>query len=399
MIRFPDYEACAAKIEPDALKAGIRKHRMGTLSVKAAPGAELELHQTRHEFPFGTAITSGLAETDPIAMSGEDREAFLRVLGENFNCAVHENAFKWCDVERERGKPDYSSAQRILELCEERGIPMRGHCLFWEKEEWVQPWLKALDNDSLRAAAMRRGREAVERFKGRIGEFDLNNEMIHGGFWRRRLGYGIVNEMALAAKAGNPDAVLYLNDYGILVEGGHNAGAYLEQIRGFLDSGVPLGGIGCQAHSATYLGVPVDAAIAQRNLDRLSRFGLPIKITECLFDHTDDPEAQALELRRILPVYYAHPGVEGILMWGFWEGLHWHPWAAMWRKDWTITPQGKAYRELVYGEWWTTARGRADANGDFSAEAFYGDYEVRSGGRTVKAVLEKKRGSVRVEIG
>ncbi len=390
MAKIPDYDVIAAKIEDDAVKARIREHRMGTLTVKTEPGAEVEVRQLRHEFLWGTAITSGLAESDPIAMSAEDRKMFLKVLGENFNYAVHENALKWCDVERERGKADWSSAERIWELCRDLDIAMRGHCIFWEKEEWVQPWLRALDNDELRSAAMRRAFEVTSRFKGRIEEFDLNNEMIHGSFWRRRLGWGIVNEMALAAKLGNPEAVLYVNDYGILVEGGHNANAYLEQIQALLDSGVPIGGIGCQAHSATFLNVPVDPIIAQRNLDRLSRFGLPIKITECLFDDTEDPEAQAAQMRKILPLYFACPKVEAILFWGFWAGLHWHPWAAFWTKDWKPTPQAKVFRDLVYGEWWTSVSGRADRSGVFSTPAFFGKYRITSKGKACEVALEKK---------
>jgi len=398
MAKIPEYEAVAAKLEPEAIEARIREHRMGTLVVKAESGAEIEVEQTRHEFPFGAAITSGLAESDPIAMSDSDRKMFLKVLEENFNCAVHENALKWCDVEREKGKQDWSSADRILELCSERGIPMRGHCLFWEKEKWVQDWLKALDSDSLRGAMMKRARETTARYKGRISEFDLNNEMIHGSFWRRRLGWGIVNEMALAAKMGNPDAVLFLNDYGILAEGGHNAGAYFEQIEALLDAGTPIGGIGCQAHSATFLNVPVDPIIAQRNLDRLTRFGLPIKITECLFDHTEDPQAQAAEMRRILPIYFACPQVEAILFWGFWAGLHWHPWAAFWKEDWSITPQGAAFRELVYVKWWTSTKGRADSTGSFSVPAFYGNYRIKSKGKVVEASLGARDKTVHVSI-
>jgi endo-1,4-beta-xylanase len=398
MAKIPDWDEIAAKVAPASLKARIRELRMGSLTVRTEPGAEVEVRQTRHEFLFGTAITSGLAENDPIAMSAADRKMFLKVLEENFNYAVHENALKWCDCERRRGEVDYSTADRIWELCHERNIPMRGHCIFWEKEEWVQPWLRDMDNDKLRAAIMRRGAELTRRFKGRIEEFDLNNEMIHGSFYRRRLGYGIVNEMAMTAKLGNPDAVLFVNDYGILVEGGHNANAYLEQIQSLLDSGLPIGGIGCQGHSATFLEAPVSPVIAQRNLDRLARFDLPIKITECLFDAQDNPEAQAEEMRRILPIYFAHPKVEAILMWGFWEGLHWHPWAALWKKDWTPTLQGQVFRDLVFKEWWTTVSGRADSSGTFRTEAFYGDYMVTSKGKSKKAVLGKKDKSIQVTI-
>jgi endo-1,4-beta-xylanase len=354
----------SAALEPAAIQARVRGLRMGRVIVKSRPGAEVAVRQLRHEFLFGTAITNGLAEKDPIAMSEPDRKMFLKILEENFNYAVHENSLKWCDCEKEEGAVDYySTADRIWELCHERGIPTRGHCIFWEKEEYVQPWVKALDNDRLRAAVNRRAIGVTRHFKGRIEEFDLNNEMINGDFFSRRLGYGIINEMAYMAKAGNPDVRLLVNDYGILVEGGFNAQTYIVQIRNLLDNRVPIQGIGCQSHSGTLVGVRMSPEHVQKTLD---------------------------ELRKIFPVYFAHPKIEAILMWGFWAGLHWRPWSALWRKDWTITPQGSAYRDLVFGQWWTKASGKADKSGTFQTDAFFGDYEIASGGKTRKAALRKR---------
>ncbi|HEX9971068.1 MAG TPA: endo-1,4-beta-xylanase, partial [bacterium] len=238
----------SAKLTPFAINARIAEIRMGDLIVKTKPGAEVKVQQVRHEFLFGTAITNHLAEKDENAMSPEDRKMFLKILAENFNYAVHENALKWYDCEKEPNVVDYSMADRIWEICHELNIPMRGHCIFWEKDKYIMPWLNQLNNDQLRAAVIRRAIDVTKHFKGRIEEFDLNNEMIHGDFFRRRLGYGIINEMAYAAKTGNPDITLYVNDYGILVERGYNASTYITQIENLLANGVPIGGIGCQGH-------------------------------------------------------------------------------------------------------------------------------------------------------
>jgi endo-1,4-beta-xylanase len=338
-----------------------------------------------------------LAENDPIALSASDRTRFLKILSENFNYAVHENALKWYDCEKQYGITDYSVADRIWEYCQELNIPMRGHCIFWEKDEHIMPWLRGLDNDRLRAAIRKRAISVTKHFKGRIEEFDLNNEMINGEFFRRRLGYGIVNEMAYMAKSGNPDIRLFVNDYGILCDGGFNADTYLIQIQNLLDNGVPIGGIGCQGHSATFLNVSMSPEHVQATLDKLNHFDLPIKITECLFDIQDE-QMQAEELRRILPIYFAHPGVEAVLFWGFWEGAHWKPWSALWKKDWTITPQGQAYRDLVFKEWWTQISGKADATGIFQTEAFFGDYIISSNGITQNAALSKTNKLLHVTI-
>jgi endo-1,4-beta-xylanase len=385
----------SAMLAPSALQARIEKLRMGKVIVRTNPGADVAVQQVRHEFLFGTAIPDALAEKDPNAMTARDRKMFLKILGENFNYAVHENALKWYECEKTNGVVDYYTADRIWELCHELDIPMRGHCIFWEKDEFVMSWLKRMDNERLRAAIGRRAIGVTTHFKGRIQEFDLNNEMINGEFYRRRLGYGIINEMAWMARAGNPDAVLCVNDYGILYDSGFNLDSYIVQIEHLLASSVPIGGIGCQGHSGALHQPGLSAEHVQDALDRLSMFHLPIKITECLFDF-DDEQTQVNEIRKIFPIYFAHPSIEAIVMWGFWAGAHWRPWSALWGEDWTLTPQGLAFRDLVYNQWWTQTSGKADAAGIFQTKAFYGDYLVTSEGKTQKGALRKKDKSLQV---
>jgi GH35 family endo-1,4-beta-xylanase len=383
----------AAKITPSAIEARIAEIRMGDIIVKTKPGSDVKVQQVRHEFLFGTAIPDSLAEKSADAMSAEDRKMFLKILSENFNYAVHENALKWYDCEAEPNVVDYYRADRIWEICNELKIPMRGHCIFWEKDKYIMPWLNKLNNDQLRAAVCRRAIDVTRHFKGRISEFDLNNEMIHGDFFRRRLGYGIVNEMAYMAKFGNPDITLYVNDYGILVENGYNAATYITQIENLLAMGVPIGGIGCQSHFAAIKSTsgkaPTKPENVQKILDQLSKFNLPIKITECLFVG-DNEQDKADALRMFFPICFAHPNVEAIIMWGFWEQGHWMPETAMWKKDWTPTPQAEAYRDLVFNKWRTQTSGKADSGGTFKTRAFYGDYVITSNGVEKKVSLRKK---------
>lgn len=393
----------SAKVTPSKIDARIAELRMGDIIVKTKPGAAVEVQQTRHEFLFGTAVANQVVENTPDAMSAKDRKMYLKILGENFNYAVHENALKWYDCEAKQGVVDYSRAEKIWQLCNELNIPMRGHCIFWAKDDFIMPWLNKLNNDELRAAIKRRAIDVTKQFKGRIEEFDLNNEMIHGDYFRRRLGYGIVNEMAWMAKAGNPDITLYVNDYGIIVQEGYNASAYIDQIKNLLATGVPIGGIGCQGHFFTTDEGDSSGMAAtspehvQKTLDKLSKFNLPIKITECLF-LADDEEGMAEELRKFFPVCFAHPNVEAIIMWGFWEGAHWQPHTAMWKKDWTPTPQALAYQDLIFNKWWTKTSGKADKNGQFKTRGFYGDYTITSNGVEKKVTLSKKDKSLQVDF-
>jgi endo-1,4-beta-xylanase len=148
---FAEDPNIAAEITPEAIDARIAEIRMGDIIVKTKPGADVNVRQVRHEFLFGTAIPDSLAEKSEDAMSEADRKMFLKVLSENFNYAVHENALKWYDCEAEPNVIDYYRADRIWEICNDYNIPMRGHCIFWEKEEFNKDWLKKLNNDELRA--------------------------------------------------------------------------------------------------------------------------------------------------------------------------------------------------------------------------------------------------------
>ena len=386
----------AQKVETEQIEKRIAEIRMGDLIIKTKPGADVKIEQVRHEFLWGTAIPNELAETAENAFSEEDRKKYLEVLEDNFNYAVHENALKWYSNEAVQGEVDYTISDRIWELCNERDIPMRGHCIYWAKDEFMNDWLVPLNNPDLRKAVVNRGTGVVSHYKGRIDEFDLNNEMLHGDFFRRKLGFGVINEMAWIAKAANPDVKLYLNDYGI-VDMGYNAGPYIKQIKNLLDNGVPIDGIGCQGHLSMRTDETTPAAKVQRNLDRLAEFDLPIKITEVLFAYRDE-QVQVDELNKLLPIYFAHPNVESVLMWGFWAGSHWQPHCAMWKEDWTPRPQVEAYRNLIFDKWWTSTNETATNKGEVNVRAFYGTYEITSRGKTKTVVLSKKDGSQTVEF-
>lgn len=384
----------AQKIDSEQIEKRIAEIRMGDLVVHTKPGANVKIEQVQHEFLFGAAICNELAPSHPDAISETNRKKFLQVLDENFNYAVHENAIKWYENEKVQGEVDYTVADEIWDMCSDLNIPMRGHCVYWAKDEFMNDWLIPLNNPDLRKAIVERGTDLTTHFKGRINEFDLNNEMLHGDFFRRKLGFGVINEMAWIVKAANPDAKLYLNDYGVL-DMGFNSGPYIKQIKNLLDNGVPIDGIGCQGHLSMRTTMTTPSEKVQKNLDKLAEFGLPIKITECLFAYADE-QVQVDELNRLFPIYFAHPNIEAIVMWGFWAGSHWQPHCAMWKEDWTPRPQAEAYRELLFNKWWTQVDEKADKKGAVKTRAFYGDYKITSNGVTKMVKLSKAKGIIEV---
>jgi len=85
-------------------------------------------------------------------------------------------------------------------------------------------------------------------------------------------------------------------------------------------------------------------------------------------------------------------------MWGFWEGAHWRPKAALWKRDFSPTPAARAYRNLVFNRWWTRWEGRADSDGICRVPAFYGRHQVQADGKSVEVELHKAQGAAEVTL-
>ncbi len=374
----------------DLTEADVRRHRVGTIVVETAPGARVKVEQLRHEFGFGTALANHLFQDET---PEETRRAYERLVVDNFNGAVFENALKWYCVEPEEGKLRWETADRIVGFCEANRLELRGHCLFWAVDQFVQPWVQALDKDALSKTVSRHVRDVVGRYRGRIPEYDVNNEMLHGQFFEKRLGPEVNVRMFQLAHEVDPDALLYVNDYNIL--NGAEVARYEEQIAWLLDAGAPVGGIGCQEH---YEGGVAPYSTLTSSLNRLARFGLPIRITEFDIDTADEAK-KARGLEDFFRACFAHPSVTGIWQWGFWEGAHWRPRAALWRKDFSPTPAAEVYRRLVYGEWWTRWEGTADVNGRCEVPAFFGSHRVEANGAGDEVVLARRDGTTTVRLG
>ncbi|MBA7713524.1 hypothetical protein ES703_122527 [subsurface metagenome] len=87
-------------------------------------------------------------------------------------------------------------------------------------------------------------------------------------------------------------------------------------------------------------------------------------------------------------------------MWGFWEGAHWKPAAAIYRKDWSIKPAGEAWLDLVFKEWRTRVEGMSGADGILTARGFLGKYRVTvsSAGRTRTVETELPAGGRQISV-
>ncbi|MBI4873116.1 MAG: endo-1,4-beta-xylanase [Acidobacteria bacterium] len=396
--------------EPDApwrkaARERIEKIRKAGLTVvvkdkdgKRVRNAAVAVRMRKHAFGFGTAV--GGPTLAGVRVAPEDLRKYKEHILKLFNWAVMENDLKWPQWSVVADRPRTLAA---VDWLRENGILVRGLNLIWP----------SFRNSPAAAREMKDKPEALAKFildhmesdaallKGRLVHWDVINETFSNHDFMDILGRQAMVDWFKAARRGDPDVKLYINDFGI-ISGNDTAhqNDYAATIHYLNEMGAPLDGIGLQGHFSPRVTPPEEAL---RRLDRFAGFKKDLAVTEFDID-TVDERTQADYTRDYLTLTFSHPAIQSFLMWGFWEGRHWKPNGAMYRTDWSKKPNAEAYESLVLKKWWTNVAGRSDARGAYAVRGFLGDYdvEVRSGqksktlrtslpagGTTVECVLDQ----------
>ncbi|MEV0901149.1 endo-1,4-beta-xylanase [Actinoplanes sp. NPDC049802] len=355
---------------------------------------EVIVEQHTHAFAFGNIGFDLVA-----VANGEDGPAAGLWL-DLFNTATL--PFYWADFEPERGRPDTRRLRRAAEWFAAHGCRVKGHPLVWHT--LAPGWLRELPTGEVEAAVRARIRRDVADFAGVVDSWDVINEVVimpvfdneerPNAITRLARERGRIATVRLAfeqARATDPSATLLLNDFDMST-------AYECLIEGVLEAGIRIDALGLQSHMHQgYWGEERTLTL----LDRFSRYGLPIHMTETtlvsgdlmppeiddLNDHRvaswpstpEGEQRQADEIVRHYRTLLGHPSVEAITYWGLWDEGAWlgAP-AGLVRTDGTPKPAYEALRNLVKNEWWlapTTLR--TDHAGRVAVRGFRGDYRLR----------------------
>ncbi|MBN2352278.1 MAG: endo-1,4-beta-xylanase [Spirochaetales bacterium] len=408
--------------EPDApwRKAAaerIERYRKADLTVvvrdrrgRPVANAAIAVAMQRHAYDFGAAVTARM-----LTGENEDSRRYRTIVEENFNKVVFENDLKigpWEAGKKSAPTANFnmSNTMRALAWCRERGILVRGHTLLWGPLD-KRFYLKALgfdidggDWERMKGLLLAHLEQKAEATREYVSEWDVINHPVatwgdKGRTWETVLGRGFYADVLHRARALNPGQLLYINEGSDFP--GDDEGvraAYEGLIRDLNAAKAPLDGIGFMSHFGESSLTGMDSV--WRLIERYAKFGLKLQSTELDVGTGGDEEGQADYYRDFMTVFFSHPATVGIVLWGFWEGSHWKPDRALWRKNWEIKPCGRVWLDLVKNRWWTNAAGKTGAAGTFETRGFLGDYEitVTAGGKKKNARLNLEAGDVKREI-
>lgn len=232
---------------------------------------------TAKYFVLGTALN-----TDHII--GADVEG-VNATKLHFNAISPENCLKPEEVHPYPGVYEWTIPDAYVEFGLENNMFIHGHTLVWHSQ--CPDWFFYDDNgemvsyDVLKARLEEHIATIVGHYKGKINSWDVINEsVLEGGVMRQSKWYQILGddlfEIAFTAAAkADPDAELYLNDYGMTNPGRREK--YVEIIKRLQSKGIKIDGMGLQGHWG--LTSPSREEI-QKSIDMFADLGLKVSISE-----------------------------------------------------------------------------------------------------------------------
>ncbi|XP_066346439.1 endo-1,4-beta-xylanase 4-like [Miscanthus floridulus] len=327
-------------------------------------GANVAVHQITPDFPFGSAISKSIIGNKP----------YQEWFNARFNAAVFENELKWYATEPSPGEEDYAAADQLLQFVQSNDVMARGHNIFWEDPKYTPAWVKNLTGSQLKAAVAGRIESLLSRYKGDFVHWDVSNEMLHFDFYENRLGGNATADFFSTAKRADPLATLFLNDFNVVEacdDLSSSADSYVSRLRQLADAGVTFEGIGLEGHFGKP-NIPYVRAV----LDKLGTLRLPIWLTEIDISAAFDQRTQADYLEEVLREGFAHPSVDGIMLWTAMGANASCYQMCLTDANFTNLPAGDVVDRLL-GEWQTKeVLGATNDRGSFNFSAFLGEYRL-----------------------
>ena len=284
-----------------------------------------------HGRRYGVAVRADrLADTPGIAAA----------LAADCQWITPEFDWNWDALEYAPGTWWWQRGDALARFADTRHKAIRGHSLIWDQS--TPAWAKA-------DMAQRRDWGLVERWfaavLGRYGqaacEWDVVNEAIDpvdgdAGLRRtafqRAFGNGYVARAFHTARALAPGLRLMLNEYGLEYRNPAERDrrhALLRTLERLVRDGVPVDGVGLQAHLDLSKG-PLDAPAITAMLREIAGMGLHVTITELDVMEADRSQplprrdaAVADAIRRYLDIVLAEPVVRGVTCWGLSDRDSW----------------------------------------------------------------------------
>lgn len=261
-----------------------------------------------------------------------NNSAYANIAGRRFDIVTPENEMKWDATEPTRGVYNFATSDAIVKFAIEHGQQVHGHALAWHVQN--PAWLTAgnFTRTELIAILTQHINAIMTRYRGTVTVWDVVNEpigddaLLRSSVWSQGIGSDYLDIAFFAARAADPTAKLYINDYNIEYAGA-KADAMYNLVAGMVSRGVPIDGVGFQTHTspgwtttqslgtqfARYTALGLDVAVTELDVR------VPVPVTPASLS------AQAATYQSVVDACLATTRCSAITTWGFTDAYSWIP--------------------------------------------------------------------------
>lgn len=265
-----------------------------------------------------------------------------------FNMLVAENEMKPEAFGGQNGSFSFFTADKFASFAKNKKMVLRGHCLVWNQQSptWISSdGGKTNDKNWTREEALAIMKSHItnvmQHYKGKVREWDVVNECLddnqstvrtnpdgydlrQNSVWQQAIGDDYVDSAFVYAHRADPDAILYLNDYGVELQGKAKSLAFYNLAMRLKNSNIPIDGVGLQCHFS--IG-DVDSVKLDNTIRRFEEAGLLCIITELDMGIPDTSEKyleeQARNYRVITDIMLNHDNCPSMVIWGLKDNNSW----------------------------------------------------------------------------
>ncbi|EMS55293.1 Endo-1,4-beta-xylanase C [Triticum urartu] len=359
---FDEWDAHARRSADKARRSMVKVVARGP-DGQPMPNMSVSIQLLRTGFPFGNTMTKEI-----ISNPAYEKWFFSR-----FTVATMENEMKWYSTEWNQNQEDYKIPDDMLKMAQKYGVKVRGHNVFWDDQNSQIKWVRPMGVDQLKAAMQKRLKSVVSRYAGKVIHWDVLNENLHFNFFETKLGPNASPMIYQQVGQIDHNAILFMNEFNTLEQPMDPNGtptkyiAKMKLIQGYPGNGGLKLGVGLESHFST-----PNIPYVRGALDTLAQLKLPMWMTEV--DVVKGPN-QVKYLEQVLREGYAHPGVQGIVMWAAWHANGCYV-MCLTDNSFKNLPVGALVDKLI-AEWKTHATSATtDANGLVELDLAHGDYKL-----------------------
>lgn len=272
--------ACKTSVEEDAVPGNQPEEVVATTNTQLVNYASSTVNFVKNAtlkgsftIPIGAAVVKERLE-DPV---------YANIVSRELNSLTAESSMKFGNLHPAENTWTFAKADAIVEFAQKYNMRVHGHALIWAKDSVQPAWVKNFKGDAAAWDKMMKThiQTVVKHFKGKVASWDVINEPIASNgkmvdnIWLRKLGTDYIFKAFKYAHEADPNAKLFINDYG-QEYGGKKMSLLLDLAAQAKAKKIAFDGLAFQAHTV----LRVDPALFYANFKRAADAGLLVYISE-----------------------------------------------------------------------------------------------------------------------